>query len=345
MFPRHYRPEVYTAGLNVRGQRVSARLNYGRLIQPGQRAVTVVETGVAVVFSDEDGDGYDETATVVAATTLTDVNEVKVFFAGENGAQEWEIRHPRSKEITGGVFTATFFSWQLIDPDLWFALTGGLPATQAKLSPLKLTNSIYVSTVDVYREFPDFTQPSAKFFFENRPINLVGAGQLDFCVSCNGTGCGACELRIQDGCFFPRNVDEGVAVPVPADFDTATGEWVEQRWIDCRAADQVRLSYYAGDIDNRFLSGATTDPLKLYWAEAITWLTVARLPRPMCSCGSVEKEVGMLRRDMRFTEPDGRSAILSDSDLNNPFGTRMGEVRAWKRVNTLARKRAKVAVI
>jgi hypothetical protein len=136
-----------------------------------------------------------------------------------------------------------------------------------------------------------------------------------------------------------------MAAPIPAVYDTDSGQWVEQTWVDCRAADQVKFWYYAGDISKEYLAGRTTDPLDIYWAEAITWMAVARLPRALCSCGTTEKEVAMYRRDLRITEPDGLGAVLSESDLDNPFGTRRGEVRAWKRVSRLARHRAKVAVI
>lgn len=337
-FPRHYRPELsFTRGINIRGQRVAVRTHFGKIIQGGRRAVSPIELGTAIAFSDEDGDSYNETATITVATTLTDVNQIKVYFVDENGDPDWEVRTPRTKTLVGGVFTATYFSWQLIQPALFDALT---PAA-GKLTVLKLTDDIYETNVDAYREFADFTQPSAQFFFERRPRNLFSF----LCPSCNGDGCPACTLRVQDGCLFPRNVDQGYATPVPATFNPTTGEFEEDLFTDCRAADQVKLWYVAGDIDQRFLQGLTNDPLKLYWAEAITWMTVARLPRPLCNCGRVEKLVEWLRTDLADTQPDGVGHTLSENNLDNPFGTRRGEVKAWRRVGDLSRKRSKVAVI
>jgi len=49
--------------------------------------------------------------------------------------------------------------------------------------------------------------------------------------------------------------------------------------------------------------------------------------------------------DVTRSDPDGPTFIVSDSDLENPFGTRKGEVLAWRRVSKLAEKRGKVAVI
>lgn len=135
-YPMHYQSDVVQYGmLDARGLPKALKTEYGRVIAPGRRAVTligtVITTGVApgLVYSDSDADGVIDTATITIATTLTDVRQVKVFFAGHAGLPEWEIRTPRSKTITGGNFVATFWPWQLIDPDLWDALTTTADAT------------------------------------------------------------------------------------------------------------------------------------------------------------------------------------------------------------------------
>src|SRR5512139_3085186 len=100
-YPRHHRPDVYSiGGYNLRGQGKSVRTQYGKVIEPGQRDVTLIATattaGGTMAFSDADGDGYSETVTVTAATTLTDACDLHVYFAGELGAPEWEIRPTRT---------------------------------------------------------------------------------------------------------------------------------------------------------------------------------------------------------------------------------------------------------
>ena len=345
-FPQHYRPEVFDAGRNVRGMRKDVNLKWGRLIEPGQRNIASVGgasvVGGEMVFSDDDGDGYSETVTITLATALTEACEIKVYFDGES-TPEWEIRPHRSITIAGGNVTIVFWAWQLIDPDLWEAFPTGNPEA------LNLLGTIYVDAVDVYREFVDTTEPSAQFFWEPKVRNVFPI----FCSSCSGTGCPTCSLTTQDGCMYVRDVDQGIGVPVPAEFDEDEEIWLEQAFTECRAPDMVKVWYYAGDLDPLYLQHTTPtsavrrrcDPLSNYWAEAIAWLATARLERNFCGCQQKTAFVNNLRHDTSSFPPDGTSFTLSEGDLDNPFGTRGGEIRAWRKIGKLATRVAEVAVI
>ncbi len=344
-FPRHFYRDVYDSGLNVRWQRKSIQPRWSKLIEAGRRAVTFIanaeELGGELTYSDEDGDGYEETATITVPTTETQPCEIKAYWPDEDGDPEFEIRDPRSVSIVGGTATLVFFSWQLVPLDLWEAF----PTVNNPLAPLKINDPANrLTEVDVYREFSDFSQPSSQFFWENRPRNIHPLFDAQ-CNNCNGNGCPACSLESLDGCLFVRDVDLGIAVPVPASFDEESQSWSEQNFVNCRAPDQTKIWYRAGELDEKFLSGRSCEPLKQKWAEAIAWLATARLYRPFCSCGTVEKFQSNMRRDLAKTEPDGTSYVTTEADLDNPFGTRKGEVMAWRRVNKLARIRPHVAVI
>ena len=344
-FPRPFRPAQYDIGLNNRWQRKSIIPKWGKLIEAGRRAVTLLalptEAGGTLVYSDEDGDGYEETATISIVTTVTEACEIKAYFPGESGDPEFEIRDPRSVTVSGGTATIVFFSWQLVPLALWERF----PTINKPLEPLKINDTANrLTAVDVFREFSDFSQPSAQFFWENRPRNIHPFFD-SFCSFCNGSGCPTCSLQSLDGCLFVRDVDLGIVVPVPASFDADTGTFTELPFLDCRAPDQVKLFYRAGEIDQKFLAGRSCEPLKLFWAEAIAWLATARLNRQFCSCGTVEKFQANMRRDLAKTEPDGTSYVTTEDDLANPFGTRKGEVKAWRRVSKLAQNRPHIAVI
>lgn len=325
-YPRPYRKDAYGNGLNVRGQYKSVIAKRGRFIQAGRRAVSLVSAAAAVVYSDPDGDGYSELATVTVPTSLTDACEIKVYFAGRSGAQEWEIRPAKSKTISGGNFTATFESWPLINPNLWEALPTELEGNRA----LDLTGSIYVSSVDVYREYTDFTQASAEFSWEPEP----SSGLIFPCTSCGGSGCTQCENTIQTGCLHVRDVERGILVPTPASYDTGEASWAAATFTECREPDTVKLWYYAGDLDNKFLRGDTCEPLSDYFAHAIAWLATARLERNICACNNAHSLAMDLRKDLAFSDDNG-SYQVSEDDLDNPFGTRKGELMAWKRVRKL----------
>jgi len=335
-YPRHYRPELITQGLTNRGQLRSIRADYAKFISAGQRGTTFVGTP-AIIRSDADGDGFQETATVSIATALTDACEVKVYFEGHAGDPEWEIRPLRSKSISGGVFTATFWIWQAIHPELWEAFP-----TSDGAHALDLTDAaIYETLVDVYREFVDFSLPSAHFYWEPDPVSTVSG----ICGSCGGSGCPSCTLQVQDGCAHVRDVHGGLLVPQPASYDATAGQWGAADWVDCREPDLVKVNYYAGDLDRKFLSGRACEPLSLYWAQAIAWLATARLSRPFCSCGTVEKLVNDLRWDTARTGADEPAYTLDPRDGANPFGTLVGEVKAWRRVRRFVGARASVAVV
>jgi len=74
-YPKHHRQDVYRiGGRNVRAQMASIKTNFGKIISGGRRALDPLPTatvgGGSLAYTDEDGDGFAETATVSVATTL-----------------------------------------------------------------------------------------------------------------------------------------------------------------------------------------------------------------------------------------------------------------------------------
>jgi len=332
-FPRHYRRDVFRRyGRDVRGQRASVKTEYAKIIAGGRRAVSSVETGVAVTYTDADGDGFAETATVTCATTLTDVFEVKVYTAGMSGGDVWEIRPPRTKTISGGVFTATFWSWQMIDPEEWEFfptqndLNGPMAIDLRGLEEVPVVTTHLVSTVDVYREYNDTTENSALLVWEPEPRG----GILNYDWACSTVAeCEACSLTSQDGCLHIRDALRGIVVPTPGSYDTDAETWSQVCFAEDRDPDLVKLWYYCGDISNRWLGGSSFDPLSDRWAKAIAQLATARLERPLCSCGNLVALTSKWQRDTLVTTDGFQTSI---QDLDNPFGTRYGEILAWREV-------------
>ena len=320
-YPRFHRPDLYQGGgMNVRGAFKSVSASYGKIIAAGRRAVDIVSLEETVTLSTEDGDAFLETATVTCPAVtadglaLTDECEIKVYFAGHEGDPEWEIRPARTKNITAGIFTATFWSWQFIDPDLWFAI----PTPDTQGIAIDLDEDVYVAICDVKREYNDTSAVTAVFYWEPDPPAVLGC-------SCGGTGCTACQLTTQNGCIHIRDPELGIVVPTPAAYDDG---WTSSAWTICRDPDIVKIYYYSGDLSNRNLAGYTCDPLSNYWAQAIAAMATARLERPFCTCGNSAALAEHWRTDMT-----ANSNLVSLSLLDNPFGTRQGEILAWQRVN------------
>jgi hypothetical protein len=127
-----------------------------------------------------------------------------------------------------------------------------------------------------------------------------------------------------------RDVENGIVVPQPATYSADDAAWAMDAYSVCRDPEMVRIYYYAGNQDNRFLGGNSCEPLSNYWAHAIAWLATARLDREFCSCGNVQSLSGHLREDLAFT---GETSFQIGFELlDNPFGTHRGAVKAWQRV-------------
>ena len=339
-YPQYHRNDMYgIGGRDVRGKRKSVNTKTGKIISAGRRATTLIDTptvgGGELVYSDADSDGFFETATITVATTVTEECEVKAYFAGQSAAPEWEIRHPRSITIAGGNVVLVFDSWLFIDPSLQSAY----PTTDGFAAIDISTVANYVTEVDIYREYTDNTSVSARFFWEPaNGISVVG------CSQCGTTGCTECSYTTQDGCLLIRDVETGFVVPSPATYDSDTELWVTAAYSVCRDPDRILAWYQAGDMDEAFLRGDSCDPLSDFFARIIAWIATARLERPFCQCGNVTALQESWREDLAFQGAD--SAYLIDFNLLDAvFGTRRGEMMAFKALSMLGKRKISAGAV
>lgn len=336
-YPRPYDPiYVGSGGLNTKGLGKSVQPKFGKyMINSGVRTVTYIGTatnaGGSLVYSDANGDGAIDTATITYATTETELCEIKAYAPDTDGYPEWEIRQPVQKYLSGGNVVFVFRVWQLVNPEIDARYPDG---TQFRAQDMNSTANL-LDSVDIYREHIDNTIATARFFWESD------------CSYCGGTGCESCTVTYQDGCAFVRGVGSGLLVPKPATYDSDSGTWLSTAWSVSRDPDQVRVSYYAGDISERYLNGRSCDPLKDIYAKAIAYMATARLGKSICSCAGPSKFFDELRTDVALSSrASGDSYRVSYKDLDNPFGTRLGEVLAWRILGKSMRERVEeVAVI
>lgn len=322
-----YRNSHFTNGINDLDRRAGLQLRRGEYIAGGRRAVAAIELGASVVYADNDSDGFEETATITVTTTVTDWREIKVYVAGQGGDRRWEIRSPRSISLSGGTAVIIFDAWQLIDPDLLAVLP------QSEFVPVDLTEASKVlTTVDVYREYNDTTQEACQLIWERRPQTS--------CAYCGGIGCAECSLITQGGCLAQRSQLAGFVVPIPASY--SNGSWVSAEFTGGRAPDQAKLWYYSGYRSEDYMAEYTGDPLDHWLAEAIAILATARVDRKICICNA--ERIEKLQDDAAFSSEAGNFLAISDDLQASPFGTRLGEVMAYRRVRR-AKKYRMVAVI
>jgi len=331
-YPRYYRREYYAGVYNPRGVLKSIQTQWGKVIGGGQRATTLVASPTTVsgiTGVDADGDGFEEIWRITASVSTTAAQEIKVYHAGHSADPAWEIRPCITKSISAGTFTADFYVWQFVDPDLYEQFP-----TDDELSPISLDDSgNLVSSVEVYREYLDTTDKMCELWWEPTECDAI----LPFSCSCgtSSDSCTSCAHTTQGGCLHIRDSRQGLVVPSPATYNSTTGVWDADTYAVCREPDFVKLWYYAGEISQDYLNGRSFDPLSQFWAEIIAMVATARLTRPLCSCGNINARAEDLATDLARSEPGGERYSLTWSLLDNPLGTRKGEVIAWKKIKDL----------
>lgn len=307
-YPRPAFTELYGVGINARWQMKSIEASKGHMLYGGFRAKSLIQNA-GIARSDLDGDGYSETCTVVIGTTITDPNEIRVFYPNQNGDDGWEIR-PIKVSISGGFATITFKSWQI-----------PLASQMDKLDiqPLDADNvANYEITVDVYRVYTDQSS-QVLFLWENEPG----------CANCCGS-CVACQLGSQTGCFHIRDERLGFIVPTPATYDERNGGWTSADWTACREPDQLELWYYSGYRD--FSLPRPYAELSNYWKFAIAVFAVSKFERAVCGCSNVNQFVEKWRRDAAFASHEEGGFTVTAEQAANRLGTSLGALYAYRQI-------------
>jgi hypothetical protein len=316
---------IGSGGIGTNNMEMSVISGSGYGVQAGIRAVALQATattgGGGLEYTDEDSDGYADTAKVTVATSISDVCELKAYVPGKSGEQAWEIRDPKRKYISGANVVFEFDIWLFINPD-----TDERYPTAEQYRALDYTDTDnLLASVDIYREYVDNTQSSVRFFWE--PGSDKGS------------------LRYQDGVLIVRDHTIGEVVPHAATYNSTTGVWDSNNWVVGRDPDQVRISYYAGSVSREFLNGVSCDPLSEMYAKAIAYMATARLSRSICSCQGVLVFFDNMQIDLALIT-GSQSHNVSYKELENPFGTKLGEIMAWRLLSRVSRDRqVEVAVI
>lgn len=333
-WPRYNDPSLLRrAPIDATGRWGSVKLPHGHVQAAGIEARTLIDDAVAVAYSDLDGDGYDDMATITVVTSVTDTDEIAVYFGaadrydGSAVSERWRIQ-PLTVAISGGTATIKGPAWIFVKP---VKVEG---ASTANLDPTDAAN--YASTVDIYRRYTNTegttnSTAQAMLIWETR--------------ACAGWWCCACS----DATYDPtdssadpaaralaiarvgiRDAQTGLVTPAEAAYNTTSGLWSAVRFDTGYEPDRVTVRYLAGYP----LSDGQMDR---HFQTIVARMALAELARPICACDTANREQHRWQFDLARTggANDESYGAISPDDLNNPFGTRAGHVYAWREVQNL----------
>lgn len=301
-------------GIGVRGFNHSFHAKTGYIISGGIEAKTLVEASAPVVYSDDDSDGYAETATITVATSVTDEEEIAIFYPGENADDAWEVRPLRSVVIAGGSAVIRIWRQQLLIKNLQQGF--GEAATRAADA---LINTNFLTSVDVYRRYNDASM-QAQFI----GVSMCGCGSCPYCT-----------FSVQNGCFVTRDARLGIVMPTPAEWNVTTQEF--DTGVCCMIQpDRIRLYLRSG-----FKSAKINRPLNNMdpdLARAIAYYAASMLERPLCACKALEAQIMYWRTDfdlVKSSQAGSTAYRRNNKALDNPLGTTRGAVNAWHIINKI----------
>ena len=316
------------------GRWLSMQLTEGEVRAVGVETVAAISANAAVVYTDEDGDSIDDTFTVTSATSITDVSQIAVYFSSAdrfNGwgattalSSRWRLQ-PVQISISGGIVTVRGPKQLCVKPVKY---EGAINIGANGLDPGTAAN--FVTTLDIYQRYTatdgnTVSTSQAVITWETRPCH----GWWCCCDSC-------CASDPYSGSPFDpaataqavarvgiRDARHGLVTPAASIYDSTTAIW-EAQWPVCSQPDRVTVRYLAGfPLGN---DGLMQEPYRTVVAR----LAAADLARNVCGCEQANRALYYWQFDLSQTARGDELFGISPENLNNPFGTRRGQVYAWK---------------
>jgi hypothetical protein len=321
------------------GRRLNLALGEGYVQALGIEAHTAISLGAAVVYSDADGDGYQETFTVgPVATTVTDAAEVAAYIAAadrltiedEDSAigPRWRIQ-PVRVTISGGLVTITGPRQVLVKPVRYEGVTN----VGAGLSPANASTD-FVTTLDVYRHYTNrdgttSDTSQAVLVWETLPSSGC-CGSVSISTAFSGSPFDPAAVANAIARVGIRDARRGLITPAEATYDAATGIWSSLNWTLCEEPDRVLV---------RFLSGYpldSTGQMDKKWRTIVARMAAAELDKPLCGCSEANRRVAYWQFDLaRTAGANDEQYGTTQAILECPFGTRRGQWYAWQQVSNL----------
>ena len=340
-WPRYFnRAETRVANWDTQGLFIAPRLPWGSGhvqaigVESLTLAGTVTTAGASLVYSDEDGDGLDDTFTATLATAETDSDKFAIYFAaadrfdGSGVGERWRIR-PVVATIAAGTLTIKGAAWLCVRPVLY---EGVSPDSLDPDDSANFATSLVIYMRETEPDGNTLATSQAMIIWETEPCHgwwcCCGAcGDVDYSPT-DASRDPAAEGRAIARAGI-RDARLGIVGVGEAVLDVTSGLWSALPWGACREPERVQVRYLAGH-------ALEDQDVSREFQTLIARLAAAELGRPLCACEPANKELYRWQFDLSRTagNNDERFAI-SAQDLDNPFGHRRGHVWAWKQVKAL----------
>lgn len=291
--------EKVRLGNGVPWQFQSLRLKWMKLKAFGTRATSVIQANAAVVYSKSDAAlTADDTATITVATTLTDADEVQVFFRTADGAlnaadARWQIV-PLTVSISGGNAVITGHRSLFVKPSIWKSPYIGVNQT-TRHEAVTTNAGDFVTQVDVYRVYPDATNAVT---LTSDPLSVwCTSNPLNTSVTQAALGW----IEQDDESIFRIRLDRGVCL-------TAYPEYV---YVNYLAGEEWQYQQMDNELAQAMVHYANT--------------LMPQTPCEICNQANASYQEDVNVKVQRAGK--GGSYVESDP---SPFGTQVGSHRAWQ---------------
>lgn len=326
-YPEFHMPtRLWLSRSSITGRWPLVTLREGFIQALGVESLTLIGNA-NLTYSDADGDGLNDTFTASIATTQTDPLKIAAYFTaadrwdGSDVGPDWRI-DPIRVTISGGIATVTGKRWLVVKPVKY--------ETQGQEVPLDPTdNANFATQLAIYVRTTDPTGTTAatsqlKFTWSSLPYADFWHSYCCNTTDTSNTDPAAIAEAAGRGSVY--NYHAGIVTVGSSAYNMTSGTWSGVDWSACRAPDSLTVRYLAGyPLENGKMA-------KRY-AQIIAMLAAAELPAPACGDGSQFQRLFHYQYDLsRAGGNIVEQYSISQEDLNNPFGTRRGQVLAWKQV-------------
>lgn len=264
----------------------------------GQKEVNILATS-SIVYHDYDNDGYNEVARLTYNIPVdVSSDDLKFYYPDHAGESGYELNNYRVISNINNVIIVEFDAYDLVKLEV----INKHRFTTGKSNDM--CGDIYLSMVSIVEEKVSECLPSVKLWYR------------DTCVeNCEYLHTPACGIKLGNRLFRInlQAYDENGCV---------VGAYNNLHCMPLNV-EYLSVNYYS------------ETEYKDIVQSAIYYIAAARFPLQSCECPCIKSIFGGLQQDIRYRPKDSGTWSVSSSDYLSPFGTKIGELKAYYLLDSL----------